>query len=70
MTVRIHHVLLKFLKKYLFILKAAADGWRVRYIGGNQFEFYSITHYTIANKKFPDIKTFLKKYEYPFSFIT
>ena len=31
--------LLKLLTKYLFIMKAAADGWRVSYIGGNKFEF-------------------------------
>jgi hypothetical protein len=33
-------VLLNFLSKYFFILKAAADGWRVSYVGGNKFEFY------------------------------
>ena len=32
-------VVLNFLNKYWFILKAAADGWRVTYIGGNRFEF-------------------------------
>ena len=30
----------KFIAKFFFILKAAADGWIVRYIGGDQFEFY------------------------------
>lgn len=29
----------KFLVMYFFILKAASDGWSVRYIGGNQFTF-------------------------------
>lgn len=31
--------LIPFLSKYLFILKAASEGWRVSYIGGNQYEF-------------------------------
>jgi hypothetical protein len=29
----------KFIFKYLFILKAAADGWRIRYLGDNSFQF-------------------------------
>jgi len=29
----------KFLYKYFFILKAAAEGWRVAYCGGNHFTF-------------------------------
>jgi len=33
-------LLLTFLKKYFFILKAASDGWRITYIGGNEFKFY------------------------------
>jgi len=28
-----------FLGKYFFILKAASDGWRVCYKGGNEFKF-------------------------------
>jgi hypothetical protein len=32
-------VLLTFLNKYFFILKAASEGWRVTYNGGNEFEF-------------------------------
>lgn len=31
--------LTKFIFKYLFILKAAADGWRIRYLGDNSFQF-------------------------------
>lgn len=62
MTMRLRDLLFNFIKKYIFILKAAADGWRIRYIGGNQFEFYSSDHYTIASKKFPDSMTFLNKY--------
>jgi hypothetical protein len=30
---------LKFLFRYFFLLKAAADGWRIRYLGSNSFEF-------------------------------
>lgn len=29
-----------FLYKFFFILKAAADGWRISYVGGNKFCFY------------------------------
>ena len=29
----------KFLVMYFFILKAASNGWCVRYIGGNKFTF-------------------------------
>jgi hypothetical protein len=31
----------QFMEKLLFILKAASDGWIVKYLGGNYFEFYS-----------------------------
>jgi hypothetical protein len=34
-------LLLKFLRKFFFILRAAADGWRVIYRGGNVFDFYN-----------------------------
>jgi hypothetical protein len=33
--------LLAFLHKYFFILKAASEGWRIAYIGGNAFQFYN-----------------------------
>jgi hypothetical protein len=36
----ISKIILKFLTKYFFILKAASNGWRVKYIGGNKYEFY------------------------------
>lgn len=67
MTEDLFYLLLNFIKKYLFILKAAADGWRIRYIGGNQFEFYaSVNH---ANE-FPDTHAFVNKYisKLPFRF--
>jgi hypothetical protein len=47
-------IILNFVYKYLCILKAASDGWIIKYIGGNQFEF-------IYYKKM-DIKKVLKKY--------
>lgn len=49
--------ILNFLTKYLFILKAAADGWRVKYIGGNQYEFYK------SKKNIISCKHFLYKYK-------
>lgn len=32
-------VILSFLAKYFFVLKAASDGWRISYLGGDKFEF-------------------------------
>lgn len=55
-------LLLLFLRKYFFILKAAADGWRIRYIGGNQFQFISTIPKQLALAQFPDTPTFLQKY--------
>lgn len=34
-------IILSFLNKFFFILKAASEGWRVAYVGGNQFKFYN-----------------------------
>lgn len=44
-------------------MKAASDGWRISYIGGNRFEFYN----TIYNKGI-DLNTdqFLNEYVYDF----
>lgn len=39
------HLLLSFLRKFFFILKAASDGWIVRYIGANKFQF-RYSHYS------------------------
>ena len=36
----VRNLVVKFLYKYFFILKAAAEGWRVGYCGGNHFAFY------------------------------
>lgn len=59
-------VLINFLVKYLFIMKAASDGWRISYVGGGNFEFYN----TFYNKNTKDvilnIDEFLEKYIYDF----
>jgi hypothetical protein len=56
-------IILNFIYKFLCILKAASDGWIIRYIGANRFEF-------ICNKK-RNIKLFLQKYTQQLpSFIT
>jgi hypothetical protein len=50
-------VLLTFLNKYFFILKAASEGWRVTYNGGNEFEFIQ----AIRNVNY-EKEEFLKRY--------
>lgn len=55
-------LLLRFLEKYLFILKAASDGWRVSYKGGNKFTFYKL----LANNDLWNSNEFLSKYKYDF----
>lgn len=52
--------IIKFLYKYMFILKAASDGWRIRYIGGNSFKFYNKRSQTPK----VSIEDFMKKYQY------
>jgi hypothetical protein len=47
-------IILNFVYKFFCILKAASDGWIIRYIGGNQFEFISY--------KRTNINQFLEKY--------
>lgn len=34
-------IILKFLRKYFFVYKAAADGWRIKYHNKNQISFYN-----------------------------
>jgi hypothetical protein len=48
----INKIILNFLTKYLFILKAASDGWRIKYIGGNNYEFYKSKKYKISCSEF------------------
>ncbi len=52
--------IVSFLLKYFFILKAVADGWRVKHTSKNTFEFY-------MNKKDIDLRmtslfSFVNKY--------
>jgi len=58
-----YNILLNFLLKYLFIMNAASDGWRICYIGGNRFEFYNniyFKHQTRVTSATP--KQFIDKY--------
>lgn len=34
-------IIYKFLKKYMFVYKAAADGWRIKYHNRNKISFYN-----------------------------
>lgn len=65
MTEHVQHLLISFLRKFFFILKAASDGWCVRYIGGNKFQF-RYSHYDILKKlKFtPSTEQFINTYVY------
>lgn len=55
------YILINFLIKYLFIMRAASDGWRISYIGGNRFEFYN----TFYNKNVDiDTQQFLERYTF------
>lgn len=47
-------IILDFVYKFFYILKAASDGWIIHYIGGNEFEFS-------GPKKF--VKDCLKSYK-------
>lgn len=54
-TMHISELVVSFLHKFFFILKAAAEGWRIIYIGGNQFEFYKANiNHTQASRDFID----------------
>lgn len=52
----IRNLILDFLYKFFFILKAAADGTIISYIGGNKFEFKS--RIIPKSTTFPDYPTF------------
>jgi len=39
MPQHLRDLVITFLYKYFFILKAAAEGWRIAYCGGNKFIF-------------------------------
>jgi len=56
----INKLIVDFLTKYLFILKAASDGWRIKFIGGNNYVFYKSKKHIIS------CSDFLSKYKYNF----
>jgi hypothetical protein len=57
-------LIINFIKKFFFILKAASEGWRVKYIGGNKFRFHT-THYILYTKsKCLNSREFVEKYLY------
>jgi hypothetical protein len=49
-------IILDFIYKLFFILKAASDGYIVKYIGGNKYDFIKY------HKKKSNSTKFLKKY--------
>lgn len=55
-------LLLHFLTKYLFVMQAASDGWRVCYVGGNRFEF----HDTCKNRDVIEPHAFVERYRMDF----
>jgi hypothetical protein len=57
------NVLLNFVCKFYFILKAAADGWNVLYVGGNDFKFYK----KLGKKPPPSTPSFIAEYKSPYT---
>lgn len=51
-------LIMNFLEKFFFVLKAASDGWSVRYHGGNKFQFTGKMH-------FPHVDSFIARYRHP-----
>ena len=54
----INSLILDFIYKFFYILKAAANGNIVKYIGGNKFEFNSKLH---TNKYSQSLPSFILK---------
>lgn len=54
-------ILVSFLNKFFFILKAASEGWRIAYLGGNKFKFYSTISRATKLKTLHSLD-FVKKY--------
>lgn len=54
-------MILSFLNKFFFILKAASEGWRIAYIGGNKFKFYNSISKSISTNTHQSLD-FIKKY--------
>lgn len=48
----------KFFYKCLYILKAASDGWIVKYIGGNKYDFLKIGQ-GLENEKMMSFEEFI-----------
>jgi len=53
-------LILPFLQKYFFVLGAAAQGWKITYLGGNQFSFKKRLGDTIDSST-----QFIQKYCHP-----
>lgn len=61
----LNQIALCFLTKYLFVLHAASDGWRVCYIGGNRFEFHNNSCLDEPNNECHlEANDFIKKYQF------
>lgn len=66
----IRFILIKYIYKFFFILKAASDGWIVKPIDDNKYDFYK---YIIKSNKLCkiqlDISQFLKNYVCDLTFL-
>ena len=56
-------LLSNFLDKFLFLLKAASDGWIVKYLGGNYYEIYKPNTPINTRKKQLSTEKFIEKYK-------
>ena len=57
-----NNLIIKFLEKYFFILKAASDGWRITYNGGNKFCFHKSIE-EISAKELLSKENFIQRYK-------
>jgi hypothetical protein len=63
-------ILIKFIYKFFFILKAASDGWIVKHIDKNKYDFYK--YILKSNKLYKvqlDISQFLSNYACDLTFL-
>jgi hypothetical protein len=51
--------ILKFIRKFFFILKAASEGWIVNCVGTNKFEFYKRKNEKLCSDS---MSSFIKNY--------
>jgi hypothetical protein len=56
----LNNIIKKFLLRYFFILKAASEGWSVRYLGCDEFKFYKSRKLT----KIKSINKFINQFSY------